>query len=89
MKDLSRLGRELKNCVIVDNLPSSYKLHPYNGIPIKSWYDDSSDIELSSLSLLLQHLSKVRDVREYIRKFNFGEKLNIEEIESVFRDIDA
>jgi len=57
VKDLSRLGWDLKDIIIVDNLPSSYWLHPYNGIPISSWYDDETDWELITLSVLLEHLS--------------------------------
>jgi RNA polymerase II subunit A small phosphatase-like protein len=37
IKDLSKLGREMKDCIIVDNLPKSYANQPENGIPILSW----------------------------------------------------
>lgn len=29
VKDLSRLGRDVSQCVIVDNSPASYLFHPY------------------------------------------------------------
>ena len=38
VKDLSLLGRDLKNVVIVDNSNKAYKWHTENAIPIKSWY---------------------------------------------------
>ena len=34
IKDLSKLGRDLKNVIIVDNCPTSYLLQPENAIPI-------------------------------------------------------
>lgn len=51
IKDLSRLGRDLSNVVIVDDRPSSYKLQPENGIHIKPFYDDLQDDELKKLAL--------------------------------------
>lgn len=32
VKDLSRLGRELHNVIIVDNSPASYIFHPENAV---------------------------------------------------------
>uniref|UniRef100_A0A673G657 Mitochondrial import inner membrane translocase subunit TIM50 n=1 Tax=Sinocyclocheilus rhinocerous TaxID=307959 RepID=A0A673G657_9TELE len=32
VKDLSRLGRELRNVIIVDNSPASYIFHPENAV---------------------------------------------------------
>ncbi|PWA75110.1 Dullard phosphatase domain, eukaryotic [Artemisia annua] len=43
--DLSNLGRDLKNVVIVDDKPRSYMLQPENGIPIKRFIDHLQDIE--------------------------------------------
>ena len=37
IKDLSKIGRNLKDVIIVDNLPLWYILQQENGIPIKSW----------------------------------------------------
>ena len=66
IKDLSGLGRDLKNVIIVDNSPVAYSLQPENGIPITTWIDNKKDIMLPQLSLLLKALSKVEDVREYL-----------------------
>ncbi|GKE60195.1 Dullard phosphatase domain containing protein, eukaryotic, partial [Tanacetum coccineum] len=49
VKDLSNLGRDLKNVVIVDDKPISYELQPENGIPIKRFVDDLQDNELKKL----------------------------------------
>ena len=50
VKDLKRLGRDLKKIVLVDNSPVCYSLQPENGIPIKSWYGDKTDTELYKLT---------------------------------------
>lgn len=34
VKDLSRLGRELSNVIIVDNSPASYIFHPENAVSV-------------------------------------------------------
>jgi len=59
VKDLSQLGRDLKDVIIVDNLPSCYSLQPCNGIPILTWINNKSDRELDRLSSILEPLSKV------------------------------
>merc|ERR1712226_1296448 len=40
VKDLSRLGRDLKRTIIIDNAPASYIFHPSNAIPCSSWFED-------------------------------------------------
>ena len=66
VKDLSRLGRDLKDVIILDNSPYSYHFHPENGMAIKNWYDDKSDQELLHYIPLLERLAFVEDVRAYI-----------------------
>eukprot|EP00826_Nyctotherus_ovalis_P054990 TRINITY_DN726_c0_g1_i13.p1 TRINITY_DN726_c0_g1~~TRINITY_DN726_c0_g1_i13.p1 ORF type:complete len:428 (-),score=33.33 TRINITY_DN726_c0_g1_i13:125-1408(-) len=68
VKDLSQLGRDLKDVIIVDNMASCYGLQPCNGIPISTWIDDKSDKELDRLACILEPLSKVDDVRDYLRE---------------------
>ena len=68
VKDLSRLGRDLKNVIIVDNSPLCYGLHPENAIPIETWLDNSNDIMLYQLTPILELLAKVNDVRIYLKK---------------------
>ena len=46
VKDLRKLGRKLKNCIIVDNSPDSYLFQPENAIPITSWFDDNNDTQV-------------------------------------------
>ena len=68
VKDLKKLGRNLKDTIIVDNSPLSYSFHPNNGLPILSWFDDYRDNELENITPILIFLSSVDDVREYIPK---------------------
>lgn len=63
MKDLSRLGRDLKDVIIIDNSPSAYMFQQENAIPIISWYQNKSDKELIKLIPILTNLAKVDDVR--------------------------
>ena len=59
VKDLSRLGRELKNVIIIDNSSTSYMLQPRNAIPIKSWFDEKNDEELIHLANTLEDMADV------------------------------
>ena len=43
VKDMTQLGRNLKDAIIIDNSPSSYLFQPENALPILSWYDDKDD----------------------------------------------
>jgi len=68
VKDLGRLGRDLKKTVIIDNSPASYMFNPENAVPVESWFDDESDNELIELIPILEQLSKANDVRDDIAK---------------------
>ena len=69
IKDLKRLNRPLKDMIIVDNSPLAYIFNEENGLPIKTWYDDSKDNELNKILPLIIFLSKVDDVRIHINNF--------------------
>ncbi|KAL8137345.1 hypothetical protein V2J09_003346 [Rumex salicifolius] len=64
VKDLSRLSKDLRRTVIVDNNPFCFLLQPVNGIPCVPFsagqpYDDQL---LEVLLPLLKHLSQEKDV---------------------------
>jgi RNA polymerase II subunit A small phosphatase-like protein len=69
IKDLSKLSKDLKNIVLLDNNIYSFAFQRENGIPIRSWYGDYNDIELYKLIPLLKNLSGFYDVRTEIPKF--------------------
>ena len=72
LKDLSKLGRDLKRIIIVDNKEENFELQPENGIRITSWYNDVRDTELKKLEPFLRSLVQngVDDVREHLRTYN-------------------
>ena len=69
IKDLKKLNRNLKDLIIVDNSPLAYAFDMDNGLPIKTWYEDKDDVELSKIIKILEFLAKTKDVRKYIKKF--------------------
>ncbi|KAI8324231.1 NIF-domain-containing protein [Martensiomyces pterosporus] len=62
VKDLSRLGRDVSQSIIIDNSPASYAFHPNNAIGISTWLNDMMDTELRDLIPFLIDLTKVEDV---------------------------
>ncbi|CAG8466043.1 3936_t:CDS:2 [Ambispora gerdemannii] len=62
VKDLSQLGRDLRDTIIIDNSPASYIFHPTNAVPISSWFNDPHDTELLDLIPFLEKLTTVDDV---------------------------
>ena len=77
VKDMSQLGRHMKDAMIIDNSPTSYMLQPECGLPIVSWYDDPNDKALYEYIPMLIELSKVNDVRECITNFVHNNAINM------------
>ncbi|GLJ15266.1 hypothetical protein SUGI_0249780 [Cryptomeria japonica] len=65
-KDLSKLGRDLKNVILVDDNPQNYKMQPENALPIRPFYGDLSDRELWKVMEFCNMAAKCEDVREAI-----------------------
>ncbi|KRZ70127.1 CTD small phosphatase-like protein [Trichinella papuae] len=70
VKDLNRLGRDLKHVLIVDNSPASYAFHPDNAVPVQSWFDDLHDTELLDLLPLLDKLATADNVYSVLKGSN-------------------
>jgi RNA polymerase II subunit A small phosphatase-like protein len=66
VKNLARLGRDLKSVIIIDNSPASYAFQPSNAIPVRSWFDDDADTELRDLVPFLEALANLPDVVEIL-----------------------
>ena len=49
IKDLSKLGRDMKKIIIIDNIEENYQLQPNNGLNISDFEGDESDNELDYL----------------------------------------
>jgi len=84
VKEIKKLGRELKDIVIVDNSPMSYALNPENGLPIITWFEDKEDRELYNISSILEFLSFVPDVRNYINQFVVNDEISYNNVINVF-----
>ena len=72
IKDLSRLGRDLKKVIIVDNVPENFQLQQDNGIFISSWFEDVTDTALTELAVILKEIGKLKcsDLREALRSYH-------------------
>jgi len=76
VKDLSQLGRKLKDIIILDNSNVSYMLQPFNALPITTWIDDKKDNQLEKLWPVLELLSKARDVRSCLKQIVNDDKVD-------------
>ena len=88
IKDLKRLNRNIKDLIIVDNSPLAYAFNSENGLPIKTWYEDPNDVELNKISKLLEFLSKIKDVRNYIKKFVKDNEIKYDDAMSIIESVE-
>jgi Dullard-like phosphatase family protein len=58
IKDLSRLGRDIDQSLIIDNSPACYAFQPLNAMPCSSWFGDQNDTQLLQMIPWLQRLAK-------------------------------
>ncbi|KAI5020347.1 hypothetical protein ZWY2020_045235 [Hordeum vulgare] len=65
-KDLTIIEADLAKVAIVDNTPEVFQQQVNNGIPIKSWSSDTSDISLLELIPFLETIADADDVRPII-----------------------
>ena len=81
IKDISKLGRDIKKIIIVDNIANNFKLNPENGIQIAPFFGEFSekDNALNELKKLLISFYKlgIEDLREAIKKYEKEIKKNI------------
>ena len=79
VKDLSKLNRDLRRTIIVDNDSRLFALQADNGIAVSEWRgDDADDTELLRLAAFLEWVARsdVEDVRQVIalvKSLNGGE----------------
>jgi Dullard-like phosphatase family protein len=94
VKDLSKIGRNLNRCIIIDNLAENFKLQPNNGIQCNTWVDDMKDTQLYDLDIILTKIieKKPQDIKPIIKKLNeeVNKKMknNISNL-YLFKDIDV
>ena len=88
VKDLATLHKDLSNVILLDNNPISYSYNKANGLPIITWHFDKKDKELAKLIPVLQFLSNVKDVRNYIPKFIDCDLVNYNKFNLLLEEID-
>lgn len=71
VKDISKLGRDLRKTIIIDNVVENFQLQPENGIFVNSWTDDAEDDTLIKLVPILKQIvkQKISDVRIALRHY--------------------
>jgi len=72
VKDLSKLGRNLKDVIIIDNSPTCYSFQPHNAIPINTWREDPQDSELLDLVPILYSLKDVENIPQVLTQLVWG-----------------
>ena len=87
IKDLKVLNMNLKDLILVDNNPISYSYNICNGVPIKTWHFDKTDQELIKLIPVLQFLSNVNDVRDYIPKIVENDEIDFRKINLMINEL--
>ena len=81
LKDLDKIGRDIKRVCIIDNDKNNFKLHVDNGIEIKEFLGEQDDNELDLLGDLLMSIieSNADDIRPIIKDIkNKMNKINEE-----------
>lgn len=73
-KDLSRLGRDISQVIIIDNSPVCYEMQPQNAIGVRSWFEDSADKELLSLLPWLHKVAGEKDVYDVLKEYQRWKK---------------
>ena len=81
LKDISRIGRDMKKIIIVDNIPNNFKLNAENGIQIAPYFGEYSKndtvlFELKKL-LIMFHKMGYEDLRVAIKNYAKDIKNNI------------
>ena len=83
IKDITKLGRDLRKVIIIDDEPSNFILNPENGIQISPYLgdstkDDTTLFELKKL-LILFHRTGGDDIRKAIKTYekDIKEKISL------------
>ncbi len=68
VKDIAKIGRDLRKVIILDNTPENFALQQQNGIYVKSWTGDPHDNSLTFLLPFFINIAKseYEDVREVL-----------------------
>jgi TFIIF-interacting CTD phosphatase-like protein len=85
VKDLSLLGRDLSQTIIVDDDPDAYSLQPENAIDITVYGNMegySRDRDLEQIAAFLKGIKDVPDVRGILKHWRDWPNINITQASS-------
>ncbi|CAL6094149.1 Nuclear_LIM interactor-interacting factor [Hexamita inflata] len=68
VKDISRLGFDLKDVVIMDNSAISFSMQPENGILCPEFFNDKKDTYLRTVIPFMKEIAEADDVRDVLKK---------------------
>ena len=85
IKNLRKVGRDMKNMIILDNNPISYVFNKENGVPIPTWKSDRNDKELLKIMPFLEYLSKVDDVRNIVKQVVKNNSIDYNEVNKLIQ----
>ena len=79
VKDISRIGRDMKRIIIVDNMEQNFRLNKKNGIKIKHFYGEQNDKILHELIKILIMIVKkgYDDLTKALEDFSYEIKVKI------------
>lgn len=68
VKDISKIGRDLRKVIILDNTPENFVLQPDNGVYVRSWRGELNDRVFMLLAPVFKNLAIMNpyDVREVL-----------------------
>jgi len=69
VKDLSRLGRDMGDIIIIDNSKNCYKFQPENAMPSITWLEDKRDNQLVRMIPYLVRIGQEQQVYNVLKEF--------------------
>ena len=90
IKDLDKLGRDLKKVIIIENSPENYNLQPKNGINVIDFDGNEYDDILYYLKKDLIKLAKLEpeDIRNYLKEIQINMNKRANELINMCRKKD-
>jgi len=82
VKDLARLGRQMKDVILIDNSDTCFMFQPENAFHIENFFDNRNDLELYKLIPFLEHLAQLDDVRNIPLHWKNFDKSYFKEIQA-------
>ena len=83
-KDLSKINRDLRRVVLLDNSPTAYSMQKENAIPALPWYDDKNDDFLLKLTPFLRKVASSQgDIRPLLAKVVVDDRMDFTKVRDI------